>query len=118
MDAFLITACTSWLHQGRIVESCTSSIIYGGDEKAARVAYEQGLLSTNRAENPNATKIEKLVSAPVLDQLFTETGPVALDWPQICEEAERLMQSTPPDDLAQGYWVDCDQVVQPSPLSA
>lgn len=118
MEAFLFTGWTSQLHQGQIADGCVNVILYGGGKEEAMASFEEQLLAPNRSENPATIKIEKIICAPVFDQLFTETRSIPINWPEICQEAETILQATQPDDLAQGYWVDCDQVVPSSELSA
>ena len=117
MSAFLFTGWTSQFKAGRFGDSCVSSIIYGGSLEHARTSFEQWLLSANQAEDPVPTKIEKIVAAPVLEHLFTEAGPVPMDWAQVCEDAARAPEVGAEETFEQGYWVDCNAVIRPDDLS-
>jgi hypothetical protein len=118
MDAFLLTGWTSQWHQGQIADACVSVILFGGGKEEAMASFEEQLLAPTGSESSAAIKIEKVICAPVFNELFTEERVIPINWPEICEEAERILQDTQPDDLAQGYWVDCDQTVPPGRLSA
>lgn len=98
------------------MDSCSSLIVYGGTEAAAREAFERWLLTVYAGEAPESTKIGGVVAAPVLDELLTENGSVPLDWPRISEEAQHGLEAGAAGDFEQGYWVDCEQVVRPRKL--
>jgi hypothetical protein len=116
MNAYLLTALRSQLWQGRTNESCSSLIIYGGEEVSARKAFEDWLLSPNYGENPIPTKVIKIIGAPVMDHLLTETDSILINWDEICQEAQKSLDETA-EDTGQGYWVDCDSYVKLGALS-
>ena len=62
-------------------------------------------------------RIRKVAAAQFVDQLFTESGNVPLDWPKLLKELDSETESTPVHDFEQGYWVDVDPVVRPDKLS-
>lgn len=72
---------------------------------------------TPEGENPVEVTIRKIAAAQFMDRLFTESGDVPLNWPEILKQVESQLESTPMDDFEQGYWVDVDQVVRPDKLS-
>lgn len=117
MSAYLFTGWTSQFKAGRIGDSCVSLVMYGSSLEHAQNCFEQWLLSANQAEEPVPTKIEKIVVAPLLEHLFTEAGPVPMDWPQVCEEAGRASEVGVEDAFEQGYWADCNALVRPDDLS-
>ena len=117
MNAYLFNALVSHSDKGHFVDACWNIILYGGDEAASWKAFEGMLLSSNRGENPGGTKIQKMVGAPVLEQLLTEAGSSPINWPQIPEEVQRILESIPLDDQEQGYWVDCEQWVRADKLA-
>ena len=117
MSAYLFTGWTSQFKAGRLGDSCVSLVIYGADLERARAWFEHCLLTPNQGEEAIPTKVEKIVVAPVLEHLFTEAGPVPMDWPQACEEAGRTVEEGSADAFEQGYWADCDALVSPEHLS-
>lgn len=119
MNAYLFTGWTTRFLRGKEVDSCDSLIIYGGEEEASWRAFENLLLGANDTEEPIPTKIKKIVGAPMLDCLLTETDFATLDWDQISEEALQTLGTSEDfeSDLRQGFWVDCDQCVKPGRLS-
>src|SRR5712691_8473031 len=117
MKAFFFTGWVSQFQKGHFSDACSNMIFYGGEEEPSWRAFEEWLLSPNQAEVPVSTKIEKMVGSPVMEQLLTERGFVPLNWPELCEEAERILQSSEPDDLSQGYWADCNELVNSQQLS-
>src|SRR5437660_677523 len=113
MKAFFFTAWISQFRNGQISDVCSSLIFYGGEEQESWSAFEEWLLAPNQADPPVATKIERIVGSPVLEQLLTERGFVPLNWPELCAEAERILESIAPDDLSQGYWADGNELINP-----
>jgi len=103
--------------RGQFVDACWNVILYGGDEAASWNAFERMLLNSNTGENPGRTKIQKMAGAPVLEELITETGNSLINWPQIREEIQRILDWTEVDDQEQGYWVDCNQFVRADNLA-
>src|SRR6185369_1496173 len=118
MNSYFFTGWVTRWHQGRFIDGCVSLIVYGADAEAAEKNFEQWLLSANGEGSPVPVKVEKIVGAPVLDQLFTETGYLPIDWKQIGEEMCKTLEAAEGDDMAQGYWVDCNQWPQPHQISA
>lgn len=118
MNAYLFTGLASQYHQGHYVDACSNIILYGGENEAAsRKAFEHLLLGHGSQEHAAPTKIEKIVSAPVLEQLLTETGHNPIHWPELAQEVLRILEATPLDEQGQGYWVDCEQCVRPDHLA-
>lgn len=109
VNAYLFTGCVSQYHKGNFSDSCSTLIVYGADEEASWKAFEKWLLRSDVGEDPIPKKVEKIVGAPFLDQLFTETGFAPLDWDDLWEEAQRTIEGTAADETGQGYWVDCNQ---------
>ncbi|MFZ0827208.1 MAG: hypothetical protein WAO02_07275 [Verrucomicrobiia bacterium] len=129
MNAYLFTAITT-RHQlrpamGRQGQSndirtwdgCESLIVIGDSPEEAQTRFEARLRATAEGENPVEVAIRKITAAQFVDQLFTESGPAPLDWPDILKQVEAQAEATPVDDFEQGYWVDVDQVVRPEKLS-
>jgi hypothetical protein len=112
MNAYLFTGWMSHFQNGRLTDSCCSLIVYGGDQDASWKAFEDWMLS-----NPTPTKVERIVGAPMLDRLFTETDYVPLDWDEVAREAGGMLETSGADSDGLGYWVDCDLVVDPDNLS-
>ena len=119
MNAYLFTGWISQFQRGHLVDSCSNLIVCGADNQvAAQQFLEQCLLSPNTAEEPTPTKVERVVGAPLLDQLLTETGPGPLNWEEIVAEAQKDWESSELDDSELGYWLDCNPYVEPSRLAA
>jgi hypothetical protein len=106
MNAFLLSGLISQYRSGQFVDACSNVILCGADEAASRKAFEEMLHSHEGGENPAPTKIEKIVGAPVQDQLLTEAGPSPINWPELAGEIQRSLESTAVDDQEHGYWVD------------
>jgi len=117
MNAYLFSGLVNQYHKGQFVDNCSTVILYGGDEAASWKVFEESLLAQNKAEDSAPVKVEKMVGAPVLEQLLTEAGANPIKWPELAEEVLRTIESTPLDDQEQGYWVDCDQCVRPGQLA-
>ena len=98
-------------------DACVSSIVGGDNPDEAQKRFEASLRATPEGENPVEVTIRKIAAAQFVDQLFTESGNVPFDWPDILKQVESQTESTPVDDFEQGYWVDVDQVVRPEKLS-
>jgi hypothetical protein len=99
-------------------DACTSAIIYGGDPEQAQKRFEASCQPPAEAEPPGRVEIKKVVAAQFIDQLLTEAGGQPLDWPQISQQVNDVLQATPVDDFEQGYWVDINQAVPPGKISA
>jgi hypothetical protein len=117
MNAYLFTGCVSQYNKGNFSDFCSTLIVYGADEEASWKSFEKWLLRSDTGEDPISKKVEKIVGAPFLDQLFTETGFAPLDWDDLWEEAERIIEGTDADETGQGYWVDGNQCVNPNRLA-
>ena len=118
MNAYLFNAWISQYQHGHYGDGCSSLILYGADSQAARRYFEHSLLQADNPESPAPTRVECLVSAPLLDQLLTEAGPEPIDWEQVCARAAKDLEAAAPDDFDHGYWVDCDQCVPPDGLAS
>jgi hypothetical protein len=102
MNAYLFTGWVSQYEKGRFGDRCLDVILYGADEATSWKTLEEMLLSRSGGEDPTTAKVEKMVGAPVLDQLFTETGYGPLNWPEIAEEIPLRHQSFHPPELGAG----------------
>lgn len=101
---------------GQISDSCLSLIVYGGTAEAAQNGFEEWLRRYGD-ENLISTTITKVVAAPMIDKMFTETEYVPVDWSKIFEQMRLASEDIVTDDLEQGYWVDANHVVSPKNLS-
>ena len=95
----------------------SSRLVLGYSPNDAQGLFEAALRAQPEGENPKDVVIRKIVEAPVVDKLLTESGNLPLDWPKIVQQFESSIQSTAVDDFEQGYWVDVDEVVRPGKLS-
>lgn len=98
-------------------DGCVCHVVFGESPDEAQKQFEAWLCAAPEGENPVNVAIRKIAAAQFIDQLFTESGPAPLDWPEIQRQVESQLESTPVDDFEQGYWVDVDQVVRPEKLS-
>ncbi len=117
MSAHFFTGWTSQFGAGGFRDSCVGRLIHGASLERARARFQEWLLQVRQGDPPADPKIEKIVAAPVLEHLFTEQGPVPIDWAQMCEEAARAAEAGSEDAFEQGCWADCDGLVDPDHLS-
>lgn len=131
MNAFLISAgvtttqiCPTpgrggqMMNQLQTWDSCMRVIIYGGDGKQAQQRFKDWLSPAPDIEYPAQIQIKRVVAAQFVDQLFTESGSQVLDWPQIAQQIQDLLQNAAVDDFEQGYWVDINQTLPPGKVGA
>ena len=113
MNAFLLTACVSQFDErsGALREFCLHTIIYDATEAQARAAFESELAVHYHSEHAGPPKIELLLSAPVVPELLTESGPMPIDWPALSAEAFAAIEATQDWQAEQGCWMDCDDTV-------
>jgi len=129
-NAYLFTAITTMSQvlpaQGRygmagesfqVWDGCSSLSLLAASVEEAQKCFEDWLTAKPDGQHPRTVQIHKIAAAQYVDQLFTETGDVPLDWPQLQAQAQARLQAAAADDFEQGYWVDVDQVVRPAPLS-
>lgn len=119
MNAYLLIACVSQVdpHTGMLRDWCVSMIIYDANETEARAWFESSVVRTYTNELAGPPRIEKIVSAPVVSDLITESGVVPIQWPQLVEEVFASAQAMEGLLHELGYWVDCNQAVSPRNLS-
>jgi hypothetical protein len=101
----------------QIWDGCTSAIVYGGDPEQAQKRFADWCHPPADGEHLTEVAIKKIVAAQFVDQLLTETGGQPLDWPQVAQQVNDLLQATAMDDFEQGYWVDLNQAVPPGKSS-
>lgn len=123
MNSYLFTGWISQFRSGHLADACVSLLFCGGTPQSAQARFEEYLLSSNHAEPPVPTKIEKVLCVPLHDQLLTETAPSPLDWAAISKEMEGSAETEGAeadnaDWTEQGYWADCNELVNPHRLSA
>src|SRR2546423_3737325 len=102
-------------------DSCTSAIVYGDDLVRAQKTFEDWCKGPAEGEDPVQTEIKKIVAVQLVEQLLTEPGGEELDWTDISERAFGLVspieteaaEESTTGDMAEGYWVDINQVVRP-----
>ena len=99
------------------VDTCASIIVYGGDRDVAQKEFEKWINSVPEQEKPVQTEIKRILAAPMVDQLFTEYGHEAIDWPQISEKADANLNAVNVDNFEQGYWADVNQIVAADKLA-
>ncbi|MGA2543324.1 MAG: tetratricopeptide repeat protein [Verrucomicrobiota bacterium] len=119
MNAYLLAASftrsqPALVNLGLRRSSCASTIVCADNVEEAQKRFEAWLWAPPAEGSPVDILIHKVVAAPFVDQLLTETKSVPLDWPQIAMQAQSDLESTPADDFEQGYWVDVNAVLPPS----
>lgn len=117
MAAYLFSGWFTQWHQGQFVDNCHNLILYGGDAEGAGNAFEKILLNSGQSQEQPNVKIEKVVGAPVLEQMLAETGFLPIDWQQVADETLKSVESSEGEEQSQGYWVDCNEWPRPEPLS-
>jgi hypothetical protein len=98
-------------------EKCPSLIVAGTDAEHAQKYFEDRVREGEQSESPAEVDITRLIAAQFVEQLFTESGGVPLDWPTITAEITASIYETPADDFEQGFWVDVNAVVRPGRLA-
>jgi hypothetical protein len=114
MNAYLFTAWTRSSAGRQSADMCRSLIVYGGTAEMARARFESWVQTP--ALGRESDEIEKIIGVQLIDGLFTEVGPVPIDWPQVRKEAE-IPESPETDQMEQGYWADCNSLIDPEKLS-
>ena len=115
---FTASATRSQVHPDGVAPGrtgCQSLIVCAGNAEEAQKRFEEWLCAQPEGEYPVRTQIHKIVAAQFIDQLLTEKESVPMDWPQIAKQAQTDLESIPVDDFEQGYWVDVNAVIGPSP---
>ena len=100
---------------GPVRTACHSLIVCAENAPEAQQRFEECLRVQPEGESPMTTQINRVVAAQFMDQLLTEKEPVPIDWPQVAAQALSDLESIPADDFEQGYWVDVNALVGPSP---
>lgn len=95
--------------------SCNSLIVCDDTADAAQKSFEKALREQPEDGGQIETQINRIVAAQFADQLLTETGFVPLDWTQVASQAQSDLELAAADDFEQGYWLDVNEVVLPSP---
>jgi hypothetical protein len=99
------------INQVRIWDVCSDSIVGGNSAEEAQQRFETWLKTSQ--EKHIEVDIKRVVAAQFLDQLLTESGSTAIEWPRICQEATARLETTSLDDFEQGYWVDANEFIRP-----
>jgi hypothetical protein len=93
-------------------------IAFGPSPDEAQSLFESELCKPPEGEEGvREVTVRKMIVAPIVGQLLTESGNVPLNWPRILEQMDTVLESTPVDDFEQGYWVDVDTVVPSDKMS-
>jgi hypothetical protein len=94
--------------------SCHNLIVCDDNAEAARKWFEEWLHKLPEDEGQIETQINRIVAAPFVDQILTESGFAPMDWNSIASQAQSDLESVSADDFEQGYWVDVNAVLLPS----
>jgi hypothetical protein len=118
MSAFLFTGWASVFDPKRgLHDTCSSVILRGCEEPEARARFEDGLQHAGRDEGESPRKIEKIITSPIVDRLFTETGDEPLNWVAVEAQAGQALNAGEEAYEQQGYWADCNELVPPAHLA-
>jgi hypothetical protein len=120
MNGYFFTASATRFHLDQAAfgpgrTGCHSLIVCADNAEEARKRFEEWLCAPSEGQGQIRTQISKVVAAQFIGQLLTEKEPVPMDWPQIARQAQTDLESIPVDDFEQGYWVDVNAVIGPSP---
>lgn len=96
------------------VDACSSTIVCADNFETAQSQFEKWLSSSSDPAQPVFVKIRKIFAAPMMEYLFTESGPQPLNCLKISEEIATASDSIPVDDFEQGYWLDVNEAVRSS----
>ncbi len=96
------------LHSAQTVEFCSQVIVRATDHDSAQNIFSDWLLSHGE-QTVFAQRVVKIVSAPMLDQLLTESGQRPINWETIDDEVQVSLGLEETDD--QGYWADVNGIV-------
>lgn len=93
---------------GPTIDYCSQVIVRDKDYDSAHNLFSDWLLS--HGDQPViAQRVVKIVSAPMLDQLLTESGQRPINWETIDDEVQASLSEEETDD--QGYWADVNGIV-------
>ncbi len=92
-------------------DSCVSIVVYGGNSDEAKNQFEAWLHSSPDDGNPIQVNIRKVVTAPLVNQLFTEWGSKEIDWEHISAIADASSNESEVDYFEQGYWANVNGLV-------
>jgi hypothetical protein len=101
----------------QVWDAWSSQVVLSYSQDGARELFETALRAQPEGENTKDVVIRKIVTAPIVNKLLTESENLPLDWPKIMQQAESSLQSNVEDDFEQGYWVDVDEIVRLGKLS-
>jgi hypothetical protein len=101
----------------QVWDASSDAIVFSASPDEAQRLFESELSKRPEGGHPTEVTVKKNFVAPIVGQLFTESGNLPLNWATVLEQADSVLESTPVDDFEQGYWVDVDQVVRPDKLS-
>lgn len=112
MSAYLFSALVTRTGDRGSVDGDSIQIVCADNPEAAERLFREGITAPRDAQVPESAVIRKIFVAPVMEKLFTESGPQHLDWPKINEEVVADVESVPVDDFEQGYWLDVNEAVR------
>jgi len=117
MEAYLFSGWTSQLRHGHWEDGCSTMIVYGGSEAAAKETFEKAVAHNGEGIPIEGHRLDRLHLAPVLPDMITEYGAVPLDWEKTSREADDQASVNATESTEeQGYWVNCDETVIPGAL--
>src|SRR5581483_1242202 len=79
-------------------------IIRGDNPEQAQKFFEDRIIQGYEDESSSEVEITRILAAQFVDQLFTESGGIPFDWPQINADVNAYVYETAVDDYEQGYW--------------
>ncbi|MGA2557133.1 MAG: hypothetical protein ABSG04_12755, partial [Verrucomicrobiota bacterium] len=101
-------------NQRQLWTSGLSSMVCADSAEEAEKRFEAWACAPPEGDSGIESRINKMTAAQFVDQLLTETKPVAADWRQIATQAQLDLEATAAEDFEQGYWLDVNGVIPPS----
>jgi len=86
-------------------------IVNAENEESARNILNDYLTKIHASNSVHSRQIRKIFCAPILNNIFTEEGPMPLDWEKVSQQMLNLPDTQSHDP---GYWLDVNDLVKPN----
>ncbi|MGH7967944.1 MAG: hypothetical protein ACREIC_04370 [Limisphaerales bacterium] len=94
-------------------DSCVSAILYGSEPGEAQRQFEAWCQTKPEGDAEAEINIKRITAVQLVDQLLTESGGTAINWPEIARRLLDPIMATAVDASEQGLWADVNQLVPP-----
>jgi hypothetical protein len=91
-------------------DSSVSAIIYGAGVEQAQRQFEEWCSQKPEGDEEAEILVKRIIAAQLVDQLITESGGKAMQWPEISQRLLDPAAVTAVDESEQGLWLDVNQV--------